>query len=320
MPRPTWPPRQALRVAAVLVALLALVALGGWAVGGAVAALGVLFGGIVGLAAGLSDVGWSWRLALAATSAAAAVLGSLAADQPVAAGLVVGVAGLAQAPFTQRGAKLAMMLPVVPALTASLDLPGRPVALAAWLAVGAVSIALLAAALRVSGEAQPAPRGEAVRHAVATAVVAGAGLAVARALEISHGYWLVIAVASVLAVSRDATGREAAERVGGTLSGAAVAILLVAVLPLWASLVVATGLLVLSIAWAVAQQVRLSAAAATAAVVLVGSGGLVGSGAGLAAERLVLTLVGAGLAAGTVAVLWRFDRGDRQGAGVGAAS
>ncbi len=320
MRRPTWPPRQALRLAVVLVALLGLVALGGWVVGGAVAALGVLFGGLVGLAAGLSDVGWSWRLALAATSAVAAVLGSLAADQPVAAGVVVGLAGLAQAPFTRRGAKLAMMLPVVPALTASLDLPGRPVALAAWLAVGVVAIALLAAALRISGEAHPAPRGEAVRHAVATAVVAGVGLGVARALEIGHGYWLVIAVASVLAVSRDATGREAAERVGGTLSGAVVAIVIVALLPLWASLVVAAVLLVLSVAWAVAQQVRLSAAAASAAVVLVGSGGLVGSGAELAAERLALTLVGAALALGTVALLWRLDRGDREAAGEGARS
>ncbi len=311
MRRPTWPPRQALRLAAVLVVLLGLVALGGWVVGGAVAALGVLFGGLVGLAAGISDVGWPWRLALAATSAVAAVLGSLAADQPVAAGIVVGLAGLAQAPFTMRGAKLAVMLPVVPALTASLDLPGRPVALAAWLAVGVVAFALLAAALRISGDAQPTPRGEAVRHAVATAAVAGLGLGVARALEIGHGYWLVIAAASVLAVSRDATGREAAERVGGTLSGALAAILLVAVLPVAAALVVAAGLLVLSIAWAVAQQVRLSAAAATAAVVLLGSGGLVGSGAELAAERLALTLVGAALAAGTVALLWRLDRGDR---------
>jgi uncharacterized membrane protein YccC len=75
--------------------------------------------------------------------------------------------------------------------------------------------------------------------------------------------------------------------------------------------VVAAVLLVLSIAWVLAQQVRLSAAAASAAVVLVGSGGLVGSGAGLAAERLVLTLVGAALAAATVALLWRLDRGDR---------
>jgi len=311
MRRPTWPPRQALRLASVLVVLLGVVALGGYLVGGAVAALGIIFGGLVGVGAGLSDVGWAWRLALAAVSAVAAVLGWLAADQPAAAGVVVGLAALAQAPFTRRGAKLAMMLPVVPALTASLDLPGRPVALAAWLAVGVLVVALLAAALQVSGEAQPAPLGEAVRHAVATAVVAGVGLGVARALEIGHGYWLVIAVASVLAVSRDATGREAAERVGGTLSGTIVAVLLVAVLPLWAGLVVAAALLVLSVAWAAAQQARPSAAAASAAVVLVGSGGLVGSGAGLAAERLVLTLVGAALAAGTVALLWRLDRGDR---------
>ncbi len=307
----SWPPRQAVRLAVVLVGLLGAVALVAGVLGGAVAALGVLFGAVVGLGAGLTAVGWGWRLALAAAAALTAVLGSLASAQPLLAGLVVGLAGLAQAPFTVRGARLAMLLPVVPALTASVDVSGRSVALAAWLAVGVVTIALLAAVLRVSGEPHPTPWDEAVRHAVATAVVAGVGLGVARALEIGHGYWLVIAVASVLAVSRDATAREATERIAGTLTGALVAIVLVAVLPVWAALVVAAVLLVLSIAWGVAQEVRLAAAAATAVVVLLGSGGLVGSGAGLAVERLVLTLVGAVLASGVVALLWRLDRSDR---------
>jgi Fusaric acid resistance protein-like len=313
MPRHTWPPRQAVRLAVVLVALIGVVGFLGWLVGGGVAALGVLLGAVVGLGAAVADVGWAWRLALAAGASAFAVLGALTDGRSLAAGAVVAVAALAQVPFTVQGAKIAMMLPVVPALTASLDLPGPPAAFGGWLAVGTLAVAVLAALLGASGEARPTPRGEAVRHAVATAVVAGGGLAVARVLAIGHGYWFVIAVATVLAVSPDETGREAAERVAGTLGGALAAILLVAVLPAAVALGVAAALLVLSVAWAVAQQVRLSAAAATAVVVLLGSGGLVGPGAELAVERLLLTLVGAVLAAVTVAMLWRVDRTDRAG-------
>jgi hypothetical protein len=314
MRRLTWPPQPALRLAVVLVALIGLVGFLAFLVGGGVAALGVLFGAVVGLGAGIADVGWAWRLALAAAATLFAVLGALTDGQPAAAGALVGVAALAQAPFTTRGAKVAMMLPVVPALTASLDLPGPPVALGAWLGLGIIAIALIAALLGATGEARPTPTGEAVRHAVATAVVAGSGLALARALEIGHGYWFVIAVATVLAVSPDATGHEAVERVAGTFGGALAAIIVVAVLPVGAVLVVAAALLVLAVAWAVAQQVRLSAAAATAVVVLLGSGGLVGPVAQLAVERLAMTFVGAGLAAVTVGLLWRRDRGDRVGA------
>lgn len=306
--RVTWPPRAAVRLSVALVLILGALGALAWFVAGAGAALGVLFGAVVGIGAALADVGWGWRLGLAAATAVTALLGDLASDQPAVAGLVVALAALAQVPFTVQGAKLAMMLPVVPALTASLDVAGRPAALAGWLAVGVVAVALAARLLGVKGPPQGTPLGDAVVHAVATAVVAGAGFAVARALEVGHGYWLVVAVASVLAVSRDATGREAAERVAGTLGGAALAIALVALLPLWGALLVAAPLLVLAVAWAFVQEATLSAGAASAVVVLLGSGGLVGAGAGLAAQRLVLTLVGAALAAVTVAVLWRLRR------------
>ena len=310
--RVTWPPRAAVRLSVALVVVIGVLgALAGF-VAGAGAALGVLFGAVVGIGAALADVGWGWRLGLAAATALAALLGALASERPALAGLVVALAALAQVPFTMRGAKLAMMLPVVPALTGSLDVAGRPAALAGWLAVGVIAVALAAQLLGVKGPPQRTPLGEAVVHAVATAVVAGTGFAVARTLEVGHGYWLVVAVASVLAVSRDATGREAAERVAGTLGGAALAIALVALLPLWGALVVAAPLLVLSVSWAVVQEVTLSAGAASAVIVLLGSGGLVGAVAGLAAERLLLTLVGAALAAVTVAVLWRLRR-DRAG-------
>jgi hypothetical protein len=306
-----WPPRRAVVLAATVVAVLAVLAGAAWLVGGVVAALGVVLGAVTGLGAALADVGWGWRTALAAATALVAWLGILASGSPVLAGLVVAGSALGQVPFTERGAKIAMFLPVIPAMTSSIALPGAAWAVSGWLAAGVLAIALVAAALHASGAAQRTPRDEAVRHALATAVVAGAGLGAAQALEVGHGYWLVVAVAAVLAVSRDATGREAAARVAGTLTGTLAAVLLVAVLPLWASLAVAAVLLVLSLAWALAEEVRLGAAAAAAAVVLLGSGGLVGAGADLALERLLLTAVGAGAAAATVALLWRLDRTDR---------
>lgn len=311
MSRFSWPSRPALRLAVVLVALLAVIATGAWLVGGAVATLGVVFGAVTGLAVAVADVGWTWRVALAAVTGLAGLAGVWAADRPVLAGAVVALAAVAQVPFTERGARFAMMLPVVPALTASVATEGSGPALAGWLSAGVLVIGILAVAMRVSLPAQGTPRAEAVRHALATAVVAGAGLGVARALDVGHGYWLVLAVASVLAVSRDATGREAAERVAGTLSGVLLAVLLVAVLPVGAALALAAVGLVLTLAWSVGHEVRLAAASGSAVAVLLGSGGLVDFGAGLAVERLVLTVVGAGLAAATVALLWRLDRGTR---------
>jgi hypothetical protein len=311
--RVTWPPRAVVRLSVALVLILVVLGALAWVVAGAVAALGLMFGAVVGVGAALADVGWGWRLALAAATAVSALLGGLVSDRPVLAGLVVAVAALAQVPFTVRGAKLAMMLPVVPALTASLGPADRTVAMAGWLAVGVVAVAFVARLLGVSGPPERTRIGDAAVHSVATAVVAGVGFAVARTTEVGHGYWLVVAVASVLAVSRDATGREAAERVAGTLAGAALAIALVALLPPWGAVLVAAPLLVLSVAWAVVREVTLSAGGASAAIVLLGSGGLVGAGAGLAAERLLLTLAGAALAAVTVAVLWRLGV-DRAGA------
>jgi hypothetical protein len=320
MLRVSWPPRAAVRLAVVLVLLLGVVAAGAGLLGGGVAALGVLFGAVVGLPAAVADVRWRLRAALALLTGLAAWLGAAASGAPLVAGAVVAVTALAQVPFTERGAQLAAMVPVVPALTATVDLPQASWVVGAWMASGGLVMALLAAAWRVRVPPEPTARGEALRHSVATALVAGGGLVVTRALEIGHGYWLVLAVVSVLGVSRDATGREAAERVVGTLAGVALGVLVVAVLPLPVALAVAAALLVLALAWSVVHHVRLAAAAGSAAVVLLGSGGLVGTGAGLAAQRLLLTVLGAGLAAGTVAVLWRLDDRDRDDATAGDAS
>ncbi len=307
MARALWPPRSALRVAFILVALLTAICVGAWLIGGPHAVLGVAFGALSGLAVATADLGWGVRVALAGSCGAGFALGVLASPSPVASGAVVAMAALAQVPFTRRGARVATMLPVVAALGASLEFAGRGTATSAWVAGGVLAISGAAAALGIRTEPLATSSSEAVRHSVATALVSGVGLALARALDVGHGYWLVLAAASVLAVSGDATGREAVERVGGTLAGVVIAVLAVAALPPPAIVALAAATLVLAVAWTVAHEVRLAALSASAVAVLLGSGGLVGASTGLALERLTLTAVGAVLAAATAAVLWRLD-------------
>ncbi|MBM6400530.1 FUSC family protein [Phycicoccus sonneratiae] len=300
-----WPPPRVLALAAGLVLVVGALAGAVGGLAGRAAALGILLGALGALTAAVTGLPLVSRLSVAALATAAFALGQLGAGRPVVAGAVVALASLAPAPLTVRAARVGTFLPVLAALGSGLPLGGAAPTVAAWVGVGALAVVALGVVLPVSVPAEPVPRDEAWRHAAATALVAGAGTVVTTALHLGHGYWLVVAVALVLAVSRDQTGTQAAQRVVGTVVGVLAGVVAVAFLPTAVSLVLAGALSVLGLAWTVVRETRFVAATSSAAVVLVGSGGLVGAGAGLAAERLLLTVAGAVCAAGAVAVLHR---------------
>jgi hypothetical protein len=292
-------------IATAVVAVVGALAGGvGW-VAGPAAALGILLGAIGVLSASVTDVGTGTRVLVAALATASFALGHLAAGHAVLAGAVVAAAALAPAPLTARAARVGTLLPVLAALGSGLPLGGAGWAVATWVGVGALAVVALGVVLPVSVPPEPVPREEALRHAVATALVAGAGTVLATSLGLSHGYWLVVAVALVLAASRDQTGAQARHRVVGTVVGVLAGVSVVAAAPTLVSLALAGVLTVLGFAWTVVRETRFVAATSSATVVLVGSGGLVGAGAGLAAERLLLTAAGAACAAGAVALLHR---------------
>ncbi|QKE84172.1 FUSC family protein [Arthrobacter sp. NEB 688] len=306
-----WPPRRVLVLATALVVVVAVVAALVGTVVGRGPALGILLGALgVGTAAG-TDVGVRTRAVVAALCAASFGLGSLAADHPVAAGAAVAAASLAQVPLTRRAARLATFLPVLAALGAGLPLGRTGGTVTLWVGLGALLVAAAATAARVGAAPQPVPAAEAGRHALATAVVAGAGTTVTSALGLGHGYWLVVAVAMVLAVSRDETAAQATARIVGTVVGVVLAVLAVALVPTVVVLAAAGALGVLALAWTAVRETRWMAGTSSAAIVLVGSSDLAGSTSGVAVERLLLTVAGAGLAALVAALLWRVESGRR---------
>lgn len=308
-----WPTPRVLALAAGLVLVVGLLAGGAGLLAGAAPALGILLGAVGVLAASVTDVGARVRVGTALLAAASFGLGTLAAGHALLAGGAVAAAALVAAPLTVRAARTGTFLPVLAALGSGLPLGGARGTVTLWVALGALATVGLTTLLRVATPAQPVPRTEAGRHAVATALVAGTGVALTTGLGLGHGYWLVVAVAMVLAVSREETAPQATARVVGTVVGVVGGVVAVAVLPTPACLALAGVLTVLGLAWTVVRETRFVAGTTSATVVLVGSGGLVGPGAGLAAERLLLTAAGAGLAVAVVALLWRLDAADPTG-------
>jgi hypothetical protein len=302
------PPRRALQLAVVLVTpLLALAALAS-AVGGALAALGVVLGFVGGLLPAVARTGpAAWGAAAAATAVAGGA-GLAASGSAAGTAAVVAAASLAAAPLNRRAAGAGALLPVLAAVSASVGLEDDPPSFGLWLLAGFGIVGLLARALRARTDVPGAPTAMVWRHATATAVAAGGAAYLVLELEISHGYWMVLAIASILRPVPGETSRLARERVAGTFLGITVGVVGVLLLPTVATLVVALVLLVLTVAWAVVQEQRLLAAASTAIVVLATSGGLAGDTVGVAGDRLLLTAAGAVVAVLAAWLLHRVDR------------
>ncbi|MBC7290582.1 MAG: FUSC family protein [Actinotalea sp.] len=304
----SWPPRRALALAGALVAPLLAVAAVANALDGPVAALGVVLGFLAGLVPAVARTGAGVVVGAAAATAAAGAVGLAVSGSAVGTALAVAASALLAAPLNRRVAGAGALLPVLVALSASVGLEDRPLALASWLLVGFGIVAVLARLLPARASLPGAPAGMAWRHAAATALAAGAAAFVVVELEVSHGYWMVLAIASILRPVPGETGHLAVERVLGTLVGIVAGVVGVLVLPTPLALVTALVLLLLTVGWAVVKEQRLLAAASTALVVLLSSGGLAGESVVVAVDRLLLTVAGAAVALLAAWLLHRTER------------
>lgn len=303
------PPGRALQLAAVLVAPLLAVAAVAHALDGAIAALGVVLGFLGGLLPAVARTSTAAWCAAAAATAVAGAAGLAAGGSATGTAVVVAAAALAAAPLNRRAAGAGALLPVLAAVSASVGLEERPLSLGLWLLVGFGVVGLLARVLRAQVAVPGTPTAMAWRHAAATAVAAGGAAFLVLELEVSHGYWMVLAIASILRPVPGETSRLAQERVAGTFLGISVGVAGVLLLPTAATLVAALALLLLTVAWAVVQEQRLLAAASTAIVVLASSGGLAGDTVGVAVDRMLLTAAGAAVA---VLAAWLLHRSDHR--------
>ncbi|WP_040320177.1 FUSC family protein [Aeromicrobium marinum] len=304
------PPRAALRPAGVLLGV-GVVALGAaTATGGRGAALGVLVGLVAGLPPAVVRLPWSHRSVLMAATVALAVAGVAAHQQALPAAGLAGLAGLAQIPSSRASAGIGSMLPVVVVVTATVGpLPGDPGApFVVGLVAGLLTVVAVLAALGLQGPAQPVGMQVARRHAVVVAVAVAATTYGVVAADVSHGYWAVLVLATVVRPSGDETTRQLRDRVSGTVLGLAAAVAVVLVVPGPAAVVLGLVSAVPMVGWAMVQDTRRAAIFAVPTVVLVASSGLLGPSVGLAADRLVTTAAAAVVAIAAALALHRGDR------------
>lgn len=200
------------------------------------------------------------------------------------------------------------MVPVLTAVAASAGLPDDRWVTALPLAAGAGTVVATAAVLGLRSPAVTVGAALARRHAVALAATAALALGVLMQLEVSHAYWVVLALSLVLRPVAEETRSLARDRVVGTVAGLVVGVAAVVLLPLPVLLVLAAGCVVLTAAWGMVGDNLRATTYAAPMLVLLGSSGLAGSGVALALERTVATVVGVALAIATAVALDHLDR------------
>ena len=315
------PPRPALKAAAIALAPVIVVAAAGWLLVGPLAAIGIVLGVVAGSTSATVKLPWRDRVVACALCLAAAAGGLLAAAAPVpwsilCSVLVVAATGMLQAPLNRWSSGMIVQAPLLAAISATTGaVVSQPLVALGALAVGMVLVLVIAAVLGLQAPPTPAEPRIALRHAVATAVSCGVALGIALAFQIDHGYWLVVTLALVLRPVRHETVPTARARVTGTVVGVVISVALVIVMPTAAVLMLAMACILLSIAWGIAADVRGTTIFATPAVILIASSGAAGAVVEFGLLRLVLTVIGALVAALLAALLYRADAPAAPGGG-----
>jgi hypothetical protein len=311
------PPRATLAPAGALLAPIVGGAVLAWLLGGGPAVLGVVVGVMVTAPAAMLALPWPVPASLPALAAVAAALGVAVADRPLAAAGLVAATALAQAPLSIRSAGLAAMLPVAAAIGISVPAAPSALAFAGWVAAGGALAVVVGRVAPLAAPPQPVSSAVAWRHGAVVAVAVGLATTLTSERGVTHGYWLVLTLAVVLRPVRGETVPSARDRALGTIAGIALAVVVVLLLPAAVCLVLALLSGVLSTAWALAGDLRRQTLFTTPAVVLLSSSGVTSAALGLAAERLVLTVLGAVVATVAAVVLARWDAAGARPAGAG---
>jgi hypothetical protein len=288
----------------VLLAVTAVALAEAWWTG-PVAVIGVVLGFTAGVAPAILSAGWTVRGAAAIVAVASGIVALLTAGHPWWSAAVVASTAMAQAPLNLRANGIGLALPGVPAVTSSLPLADRPWTLGFGLCAGLATALGVAALLRVQVPVRPVPAGIAWRHAAVLAVACGGVTAYLLSREVSHGYWIVLTISAALRPAAGETIPASVDRVVGAVLGGTLALVLVTVAPAAVSVLLAVGCALLMIGWAVTGDTRRQNVFLVPVIVLFSSSGAAADGAHLAAQRMILTLVGATAAMGlALAVHW----------------
>ncbi|HEX6886950.1 MAG TPA: FUSC family protein [Candidatus Nanopelagicales bacterium] len=297
-----------LRAAAFLVAVVLVPGFIAQAIGGLNASV------TVGLCSGAAmSFGTLMRARTAAlvtlALGAAAAAGALVAGQPWLSGLAVALAILLTAPANAYSAGMLMMAPILTMVFAVTERGWPWWRAGLWGVIGGL-VGLAIALLMRFGQRPPQPvdRALAWRHAIVLAVAAGLSIVAAELLDLDHGYWVTV---TLLVVLRPVPGERrdyVRQRLAGTLLGAAVALVVVWLLPANLLLPAAFVFLVVLASYAMSGNYFMQTLFLTPMLLIFLSAD--GSGevtVDLTVTRVAFTVVGVILAAGLAWALERWD-------------
>ncbi|SEJ21966.1 FUSC family protein [Demequina mangrovi] len=303
------PPGPALRLAAVLIVILLGVAVTVGLVLGLGAGVGAALGGLMVLVMALQR-GPVWHpvafgLAVAGLAAGATTLD----DSPLGVGLLTAAAALVSAPVVLRYGPVVGIAPVVVAAAGTDVATIGPGAAFIGVAAGAAALPAIAAAMGLAKlDPTPLPARIAWPYVAALALGGGAAIGVARALDVSHAMWVVIALSAVLIPVRGETSARARRRVVGTVIGTLAGAVLASLLVSWLAGALAVLAAVVGTGWALARDEVRGAAFTAAALVLVAGVASTAGAWDAAVQRVELTVVGVALAVLLALGLARLER------------
>lgn len=281
------------------------VAVAAWLLGGGSGGVGFVLGVVTVSSSAVGAVRLAETAAVGVLAVVFAAIAVALPDDPSVAAAGVALAALCSAPLDQRSNGAGVMLPVLVAVLVVGS--GSAATTAAWVLVGATLMTALPRLLNLRRPVPSVSPSVAWRHAVVTAVVAGLLTWAVMRWEVPHGYWAVAAVCVVLRPVAAETARAAIDRVSGTVAGALLAGLIAVLLPAWAAVVAAVVCTLLMVGWLIAADQRRYVAFLTPVVVLAAAAGRTPV-FDLAAERVVLSAIGAVVAAGIAVGLRRYER------------
>jgi hypothetical protein len=314
--RLTLPEPGTLKASAVLIAVVLVPGFAASAIGGITASVAV--GLCAGAAMSFATV-MPLRMAAVVTLAlgGAAALGAAVAGDPWLSGLAVGVSLLLTAPANAYSAGMLMMAPILTMVFAVTDRGWPWWQAAAWGVIGGL-VGLAIARLMQFGRRPPQPIAWALawRHAVVVAAAAGASIVVAELLDLPHGYWVAV---TLMVVLRPVAGERRSylrQRLAGTLAGAALALVVVWLVPAELLIVTAFGALVLLAAYAMSGSYLMQTLFLTPMLLIFLSvEDEAGATVALTVERVVFTIVGVAMAVVLAVVMERWD--ERSGLALG---
>ncbi|PKQ23851.1 MAG: hypothetical protein CVT65_05980 [Actinobacteria bacterium HGW-Actinobacteria-5] len=296
-------PRRVLLLCVVATILLLAPLTGAYLLAGVPAAVGMVMGYVAGARPALTLRPYQ-AVVLAVPAAMTGAVAVALRGQPMAAACFVALCCILVAPASIRADGLMAGVPSIAAVLVSVPGDFRSDAVAFWMLLGGAVMALLGSWIGTSGRTGKGIAPErAWRHAVVMAVAVGLTVYAVDVLAWPHGYWVALTLTVVLRPFGEETLQRSWQRVLGTIGGVVLAMVLAALLPLWAAGVALGLCLVLSLAYTTLGDYPKQVLFLTPSVVLLGSA----SPGALATERALYTVTGAVLAGGIALALAWYD-------------